>query len=275
MSTVVEQSCLPAETPWRDERVESNRAATTALAAMATLPPGDPSRERLRASVITTYLPMARRLAKRYYVGGEPLDDLSQVAVVGLINAVDRFDPDRCDVFPAFAVPYIVGELRRHYRDRVSDVRVPRSVQDLHPRLAAARDDVAQALGHEPTAEDLAAHVGVTRKAVVEATAYGGVHRCASLDLAGFEDHAEASGPGSSDEDQEVERADARLTIRPLVCALPSRQRRIVWLRFWRQSSQSEIAADLGISQMHVSRLLRSALATMHEHATAGAGTGR
>jgi len=273
MSTLVEQSRLPTETPWRDERVASNRAATTALAAMATLPPGDPSRERLRASVITTYLPMARRLAKRYYVGGEPLDDLSQVAVVGLINAVDRFDPGRCEVFPAFAVPYIVGELRRHYRDRVSDVRVPRSVQDLRPRLAAARDDVAQTLRREPSADDIAAHVGVTREAVVEAAAYGGVHRCASLDLAGFDDHAVTGGPW--DEDPEVQRADARLTIRPLVGALPSRQRRIVWLRFWRQSSQSEIAADLGISQMHVSRLLRNALATMHEHATAGTGTGR
>ena len=265
MPTLVQQSRLPARHPWHDERVESNRAATAALASMAALPAGDPARERLRQSVIAAYLPMAHRLAARYHVGGEPLDDLFQVAALGLIQAVDRFDPARCEVFPAFAIPSIVGELRRHFRDRVGDLRPPRAVQELGLKVSLARDDLAQRLRREPTTGDLADHVGAAPEAVAEAIVYGRARRAASLDVPGVADRA--IGPG--DHDRALEDADTRLTLRPLLHALPQRERRIVWLRYWHQCSQSEIAADLGISQMHVSRLLSRALATMQRRAAA------
>ncbi|MDG4824963.1 sigma-70 family RNA polymerase sigma factor [Asanoa sp. WMMD1127] len=268
MPSITRQSRVPAPRSWQRERVESNQVATAALSAMAALPADDPSRERLRETVISTYLPMARRLAKRYHSGREPLDDLNQVAAVGLIHAVDRFDPGRCDVFPAFAVPNIVGELRRHFRDKVGDLRIPRSVQELGPKLANAREALAQELGREPTSREVAERVEVTVGEAAEANAYAGVHRSASLDKPAESDPVGAAGPDRlGADDPELARADLRLTVHPLVAGLPARERSIVWQRFWLDRSQSEIAADLGISQMHVSRLLGRAIEAMHRQA--------
>jgi RNA polymerase sigma-B factor len=267
MPSIIRQPRVPAS--WDRERVESNRAATSALSTMATLRPDDPGRGQLREEAIATYLPMARRLARRYYSGREPLDDLMQVAAIGLIQAVDRFDPARSDVFPAFAVPNIVGELRRHFRDRVGDIRVPRPVQELGPKLTRARETLAQELGREPTTAEIAEKANATRADAAEATAYAGVHRCASLDTPADSDPVGATGADRlGADDPELARADVRLTVHPLVTGLPPRERRIVWLRFWHDRTQSEIAADLGISQMHVSRLLNKALETMHRRVT-------
>ncbi|SNT65508.1 RNA polymerase sigma-B factor [Asanoa hainanensis] len=262
-------SRLPVHATWQRERVESNHLATHALTTMAGLPADDPGRVRLRETVIATYLPMARRLATRYYSGREPLDDLAQVAAVGLIHAVDRFDPGRCEVFAAFAVPTIVGELRRHFRDRAGDLRIPRSVQELAPRLTLARESLAQELRREPTTTEVARRTGASVAEVGEAVAYAGVHRCASLDRPTEADLVGASGPDRlGADDPELARADLRLTVEPLLAELPARERRIVWLRFWRDRTQSEIAAEMGISQMHVSRLLNQAMVTMRDVVT-------
>jgi RNA polymerase sigma-B factor len=209
-----------------------------------------------RAAVAERMLPLARALARRYANKGEPLDDLEQVACVGLLKAIDRFDVEREVRFSTFAVPTIAGELKRHFRDRAWMLRVPRDVQELTARLTRAREELTRTLGHAPTVDELAAAVQSSVEQVVEAIRAGGAYRAMSLDEPqGAEGAPYVDALGGDDDG--FERTEQRLLLQLGFAVLAPREREILRLRFFEGFTQREIAERMGISQMHVSRLIR------------------
>ena len=224
---------------------------------------------RLRDELVEDHVPLAQFLARRFAHRGEPYEDLVQVALVGLLKAVERFDPDRGLQFSTFATPTIVGELKRHFRDKGWAMRVPRRVQELHLQLAKIVGALSQELGRSPTAAEIAGRAGVSEEDVLEAMEAGGMYRLASIDgpAASSEDGSELSAL-LGDDDIDFERVEHQVELSELLDALPARERKIVYLRFFEGLTQSEIADRVGISQMHVSRLLTRSLVTLREHAT-------
>ena len=221
----------------------------------------------LRDQLITAHMGLAEYLARRFTNRGEPLDDLVQVASVGLLKAVDRFDPERGLEFSTYATPTIVGELKRHFRDKGWAVRVPRRVQELHLRLGSVVSQLSQELGRSPTIGEIAHAAAVSEEEVLEAIEAGHAYRFTSLDApAGGDDDASlASQLGT--EDQNLIDSEHRVTLSPLIAQFPARERTILHLRFFEGLTQSEIAGRLGISQMHVSRLLARSLAQLRSQA--------
>ena len=221
------------------------------------------SRE-IRDELILEHVGLARSLARRYSGRGESVDDLEQVATVGLLKAVERFDPERGLAFTTFAVPTITGEIKRHFRDRGWATRVPRGLQDLALRLTRTVQELGHELGRSPSVEELAAALEVSTEMVLEAMEANRSYSASSLDAPGSDDE-NASGLdrvlGAHDPGMEaVERA---MVVRDLLETLSERDRKIVQLRFFEGLTQSEIAERLSISQMHVSRLLARALSTL------------
>ena len=221
--------------------------------------------QRARELLIANYLPLARRLALRYRRSPEPLDDLVQVASLGLVKAVDRWDPDRGLAFSAFAVPTILGELRRYFRDSTWVVRPPRGVQELSLSIERARDALSASIGREPTVADLAARLGRSPEAVMEALQAADDHTARSLQSPVLDDAVDSATPGDliGQDDPGYDRAEARATIERLTRILDARAREILRLRFEDDLLQSEIADRVGCSQMHVSRIIRNSLARM------------
>ena len=217
---------------------------------------------RARELMIERYMPLAGRLALRYRRGTEPIEDLVQVAAVGLVKAVDRWDPDRGLAFSTFAVPTILGELRRHFRDTTWDVRPPRLIQELCLALERAREAAHAETGREPTASDLAGRLGRSREQVEEGLQAADARRLLSLD-APTRDVVATAGEVVGHDDAGYEQAEARATIASLTSVLTERDRKIVRLRYEQDLVQSEIAQHVGCSQMHVSRLLKAALDRM------------
>ncbi|MGH3712158.1 MAG: RNA polymerase sigma factor SigF [Micromonosporaceae bacterium] len=251
--------------PVRPDKAVDAHAKVLLLVRLTDLPQGHVDRARIRERVIELYLPLAEYLARRFRNRGEAYDDLSQVAVIGLIKAVDGFDPERGVEFASYAIPTIVGELKRHFRDKGWSVRVPRRLQELKLQIARAAGDLTQELKRSPTVADLAAHLVVSEEEVLSgldtASAYsalslhtpaGGTDGPEMLDLLGAED------PG-------LQSVEHRATLRPLIKQLPERERRIIGLRFFSNLTQSQIAEQIGISQMHVSRLLARSLRQLRE----------
>jgi RNA polymerase sigma-B factor len=228
------------------------------------------TRERsVRTDLMERLSPLAESLARRFEGRGEPAPDLRQVALLGLLKAVERFDPSRGIPFASFAVPTIRGELRRHFRDSGWTVKVPRRVQELRLDVRSIADDLSHSLGRSPTVAEIAEAADVDEAAVLEAIEARHLYRVLSLDAPASR---EADGGTLSDQvggsDRELERAEARQAIRPMLDGLAERERRIVYLRFFEDRSQSEIASIVGLSQMHVSRLLASSLRQMRSIAT-------
>lgn len=218
----------------------------------------------LRNALIEEHRWIAIQAARRFDRRGEPLDDLIQIAQLGVLKAVERFDPEMGVPFHSFAQPTVVGELRRHFRDATWAVRVPRRLKDLHVSIAAATDGLIQRLGRQPSADELADFLGVPVDDILQALEAGGGYRTRSLIAPGDDDDGrEISAVGHDDVD--LGRADSRLAVRRLLETLPPRERTIVYLRFFGGLSQSEIAERVGTSQVHVSRLLRSTLAQLKE----------
>jgi RNA polymerase sigma-B factor len=205
---------------------------------------------------------LARHLAGRYRGRGE-LDDLQQVAAVGLMKAIDRFDLDRGLAFSSFAVPTIVGELERHFRDQGWMVRVPRSLQELTLRIDRLSHELTGELGRSPTAAELAARTGASVEDVLEAITAGSAHYPDSLDQPMTEDGDSGLDLLPAPDQAGFERVENAMVIDGLLARLPERKQLILRLRFAEDLTQSEIAERLGISQMHVSRLIRDALATL------------
>ncbi len=226
------------------------------------------SRDRsLRDELVTAHMGLAEYLARRFTNRGEPLDDLVQVAALGLLKAVDRFDPERGLEFSTYATPTIVGELKRHFRDKGWAVRVPRRVQELHLRLGSVVSILSQELGRSPTIGEIAQSAAVSEEEVLEAIEAGHAYRFTSLDAPSGNDDEMSLSTELGAEDQGLIDSEHRVTLSPLIAQFPPRERMILHLRFFEGLTQSEIAARLGISQMHVSRLLARALAQLRTQA--------
>jgi RNA polymerase sigma-B factor len=232
------------------------------LRRRADLPAGHPGRAVLRTHSIEAGLPLARNLAARYQGRGEPLDDLRQVAALALVNAVDGYDPTRQVAFTSYAVPTIIGALKRHFRDTTWLVRMPRRLQELAVSLGTANADLAQQLGRSPTSTELAVHVGATEDDVAVAVRSWQFRHPESLDrlsaLGGDDRRPAIKAVGIVDAG--VDTVINRRILQPLLAALPVRERRILAMRFLGDLTQAEIAVEIGVSQMHISRLLTRTL---------------
>ena len=226
---------------------------------------------RQRDAIIERCLPLADHIARRFSNRGEPLEDLVQVARMGLVQAVNRFDAENGADFLAFAVPTMMGEVRRHFRDHGWSVKVPRRMKELGPQLNRAREELSQRFGRAPTASEIASHMGLDREEVVQAQIASSAYSTLSSDAPGpgaaGDDDGRSVGSSLGDLDANLDKVLDVETVRPLVLALPERQQTVLMLRFFENMTQTQIAERLGISQMHVSRLLARSLATLRERA--------
>ena len=224
---------------------------------------------RAREELIERYMPLARSLALRYRRASEPLDDLVQVASVGLVKAVDRWDPDRGLAFSSYAVPTILGEIRRYFRDATWDVRPARDLQELCLSVEEAREKLWAELGRSPTVADIAGRLERQPEEIVEALQATEGRSVRSLDAPVHEEEGDSASAGEliGDTDPGYELVEAGATIDQLTAILDDRAREILRLRFEEDLLQSEIAERVGCSQMHVSRILRDAVATLADHA--------
>jgi RNA polymerase sigma-B factor len=218
--------------------------------------------EQAREQVLVELMPLVRALAARYAGRGEPLEDLVQVGSLGLIKAVDRFDVDRGVDITSYAVPTIVGEIRRHFRDKAWAMHVPRRLKELSLRLTRVLDQLTNELGRSPTIAELAHATGVEEEDVIDALDSANAYSTRSLQ-APFDEGGDYLSDKLGVEDQGFADVDESSLVEAGLGALSDRERQIVELRFFEEMTQSQIAAEIGISQMHVSRLLRRALATM------------
>jgi RNA polymerase sigma-B factor len=226
--------------------------------------------ESVREELVGAYVGLAKAMARRFSHRGESLDDLVQIAYVGLLSAIDRFDPERKVEFTTFAIPTIKGELKRYFRDQGWALHVPRRVKQLHVALNETIGTLTQRLGRSPTVAELAKEIDITEEEVLEVMEAGWSYRAASID--------ENRGGGDSDRetspvatlgslDARLSTLEDRLTVSPLLRALPARERIILQLRFFEGLTQSQIADQLGISQVHVSRLLTRSLDRLRREA--------
>jgi RNA polymerase sigma-B factor len=227
----------------------------------------------LRDEIIAAQVGLAEYLARRFKNRGEPVEDLVQVALLGLLKAVERFDPTRGLEFSTFATPTIVGELKRHFRDKGWAVRVPRRVQELHLRMATVVNTLSQELGRSPTIPEIARQADVSVDEVLEAMEAGRAYRFSSLDAGTGDDEERGPAPSAQlgEDEPGLEEVEHRMLLSPLIASLPKREQMIIHLRFFRGMTQSEIADRLGISQMHVSRLLARSLAQLKTRADSDA----
>ncbi|WP_019930227.1 SigB/SigF/SigG family RNA polymerase sigma factor [Nocardia sp. BMG111209] len=241
------------------------------LQRLADLPADGVERDRLRSEIIAKCLPLGEHIARRYSGRGVDFDDLAQIAAVGVILAVDRFDPSNGAPFLSFAVPTIMGEVRRYFRDSTWAVRVPRRIKEIQQRLSTVVPELSQRLGHSPTAQQLADELGIEPGEVTQALIASNCYTTDSLDTdSGGND--EGDRPVSQLERLAVEDngfalVEETLTAGPLLAALPERERRILIMRYGHGKTQAEIAREIGVSQMQVSRLLSRTLAGLREAA--------
>jgi RNA polymerase sigma-B factor len=261
----------PAYRPSHHDDRETNVGDNTAtmLTALSALPAHHPSRQALRDQVIEAFLPLAQHLANRFGGRGEPIEDLVQTATVGLIKAVDKFDPERGVEFAAYAIPTIIGEIKRHFRDRTWDIRVPRRLQELRLSISEATSTLLQDLGRSPTVADIAVHLGLSEEEVLEGLEGARAYNAVSLSAPASDgDRATELGDLIGADDGEFELAELRVALGPAMAALDEREQRILTLRFYGNMTQSQIAEQVGVSQMHVSRLLARALAKLRGQLT-------
>ncbi|MFN8126559.1 MAG: RNA polymerase sigma factor SigF [Candidatus Nanopelagicales bacterium] len=256
-------------TPRRSRRwSERDRAREhEILAELDELPDDDPRHKALRDELVTMNLPLVEHLARRFRERGEAHEDLVQVGTVGLIKAVDRFDTSRGVEFSTYATPTIVGEIKRHFRDRGWAVRVPRRLQELRIALSRTSQELAQETGRSPTVAELAQRLEISEEEVLEGLESAQAYATASLDAgtgSGSDgDDTLSLGDTMGSEDDALEGVENRETLKPLLMELDERERRILMLRFFKNQTQSQIAEELGISQMHVSRILSRTLSQL------------
>ena len=216
-----------------------------------------------RNRIVERYAGLAAALARRFDRRGEPLEDLIQVANLALVGAVERFDPTQGAAFSSFATPTVLGELKRHFRDKTWSVKVPRGLKELHLRIGPAVADMHAQLGRGPTVPELAENLGVSDEEVIEAMEAGAAYRPGSLATPDSSTGEARDDRALAENDPGYGDVEARMTVRALMAQLPDRERNIVYLRYFEGLTQSEIADRIGVSQVHVSRLLREALARL------------
>jgi RNA polymerase sigma-B factor len=217
----------------------------------------------LREELVGIHLPLVEYLARRFRNRGEPLEDLIQVGTIGLLKAIDRFDLQREVEFSTYATPTIVGELKRHFRDKGWAVRVPRRLQELNLSLNKVVAELSQEIGRSPTIPEIAAKVRLSEEEVLEGLDTSNAYAVISLDAPAGGDDTPSVSEHIGSEDESLEALEYRAALGPLIAELPERERRILYLRFFSGMTQSQIAARLGISQMHVSRLLNRTLGVL------------
>ncbi|HET7741974.1 MAG TPA: SigB/SigF/SigG family RNA polymerase sigma factor [Mycobacterium sp.] len=260
-----ETSSPPQATRAQDvhtERIDEFADVADLFVALRETPVGTVAHARAREAIVARCLGLADRVARHFDRRGEDLEDLIQVARVGLVNAVNRFDPDKGSSFIAFAIPTMMGEVRRHFRDHGWSMHVPRRLKDRHVAVSRATTDLIQTLGRAPTPSELAEYLDVDREDVVESIVASEAYRTHSIDA------PVVSGDGSArhiaDTIGTIDAAFADVTdresVRPLLAALPEREREVLYLRFFASLTQSQIAERIGVSQMHVSRILERTL---------------
>jgi RNA polymerase sigma-B factor len=252
----------PADTEGREARGRADRRLLERAHA------GDPT---ARDALVERFLPLARQLARRYQRGGEALDDLNQVASLGLLKAIDRYDPSRQTAFSSFAVPTILGELKRHFRDKGWSVRVPRDLQEMAVKLEPISEQLLREMGRAPTLSEVAHRLGTSEEQVLEAREAAGAYRAVSLDRPRDDDDESADplGVAVGVEDHGFDVAEDAATVERLMRVLTDREREVLRLRFEEDLTQAEIGDRVGVSQMHVSRLIRQAIARLREAAEA------
>lgn len=236
------------------------------FARLSGLSADDPARALARDELVSLHLPLVEHLAGRFRNRGESFEDLVQVGMIGLIKSIDRFEPRRGVEFSTYATPTVVGEIKRWFRDKGWSIRVPRRLQELRLALTAATEQLSQSLGRSPTVAELAALVQVSEDEVLEGLESANAYSPLSLDAP---EPAVLDGSSVSEslgeEDDALEVVELRESLRPLLTRLAPRERQIVALRFFRQLTQSQIAHEIGMSQMHVSRLLARTLAQLRQ----------
>ena len=257
----------PTTQELREDRTRQDRNHARALFAVLVDPAVDADRrQRVRDELVEMHLPLVEYLARRFRNRGEPLDDLVQVATIGLIKSVDRFDLERGVEFSTYATPTVVGEIKRHFRDKGWAIRVPRRLQELKLALTKATQELSQRNGRSPTVSELAAHLKMTDEEVLEGLESANAYSAVSLDAP---DGGDDDSPSVQDTlgitDEAIEGVEYRESLKPLLEKLPPREKKILLLRFFGNMTQSQIAIELGISQMHVSRLLARTLAQLRE----------
>ncbi len=243
------------------------------FAELAALAPEDPRRRAVREQIVRRCLPLAEHIARRFAGRGEAFDDLLQISRLGLVQAVDRFDEARGSSFLSFAIPTIMGEVRRHFRDHTWAVRVPRGTKELHLRIGPATETLYQRLGRMPTAREIAAELDADLTDVTRALIAGNAHTSNSLDATGDDQDDDTSPPAVlarlGGEDPCYRLLEDAMTLRPLIAQLPQRERQILVWRYFANMTQVQIAERLDISQMQVSRILAKTLRTLREQALA------
>ncbi|WP_280865649.1 RNA polymerase sigma factor SigF [Streptomyces sp. SAI-127] len=244
---------------------QDRSGARALFVELRALKDGSPEYAELRNKLVRMHLPLVEHLARRFRNRGEPLDDLTQVATIGLIKSVDRFDPDRGVEFSTYATPTVVGEIKRHFRDKGWAVRVPRRLQELRLALTTATAELSQQHGRSPTVHELAEKLAISEEEVLEGLESANAYSTLSLDVPDTDDESPAVADTLGAEDEALEGVEYRESLKPLLEDLPPREKRILLLRFFGNMTQSQIAQEVGISQMHVSRLLARTLAQLRE----------
>jgi len=265
-----QQTLSPATVPTQPAGTSAQavtRAATrAAFQGLAQLAPGDPERATFRDQLVRLNLPLVEHLARRFGNRGEPLDDLTQVGTIGLLKAVDRFEPERGVEFSTYATPTIVGEIKRHFRDRGWSIRVPRRLQEMRLELVSATAELTQQLGRSPTVAELAERLDVDQDAILEGLESANAYSTLSLDAPDSrEDVSATMAEALGIDDEALDHVEFRESLKPLLADLAPRDRKILLLRFFHGMTQSQIAGEIGMSQMHVSRLLSRTLARLRD----------
>ncbi len=253
----------PAAPPARTRGADTRALTQVLFGQLKGLERGTPEHGRVRAALIEANLPLVRYAAARFRSRNEPMEDVVQVGTIGLINAIDRFDPERGVQFPTFAMPTVVGEIKRYFRDNVRTVHVPRRLHELWVQVTGATEDLTTAHGRSPTTAEIAERLKISEDEVLACIEAGRSYHATSLEAA-----QEGDGlPGLLDrlgyEDPALAGVEHRDLVRHLLVQLPEREQRILLLRYYSNLTQSQISAELGVSQMHVSRLLARSFARL------------
>ncbi|MGQ4360960.1 SigB/SigF/SigG family RNA polymerase sigma factor [Streptomyces sp. SAS_272] len=252
----VVEAAEAAPAPERRRGADTRALTQVLFGELKELQPGTPEHNRVRGALIEANLPLVRYAAARFRSRNEPMEDVVQVGTIGLINAIDRFDPERGVQFPTFAMPTVIGEIKRYFRDNVRTVHVPRRLHELWVQVNSATEDLTTAFGRTPTTAEIAERLRIGEDEVLSCIEAGRSYHATSLEAA-----QEGDGlPGLLDrlgyEDPALDGVEHRDLVRHLLVQLPEREQRILLLRYYSNLTQSQISAELGVSQMHVSRLL-------------------
>ncbi|MEW1890319.1 MULTISPECIES: RNA polymerase sigma factor SigF [unclassified Streptomyces] len=263
VQTTVHETPDETAAPARSRTADTRALTQVLFGQLKNLEPGTAEHDRVRTALIEANLPLVRYAAARFRSRNEPMEDVVQVGTIGLINAIDRFDPERGVQFPTFAMPTVVGEIKRYFRDNVRTVHVPRRLHELWVQVTGATEDLTTAHGRSPTTAEIAERLKISEDEVLACIEAGRSYHATSLEAA-----QEGDGlPGLLDrlgyEDPALAGVEHRDLVRHLLVQLPEREQRILLLRYYSNLTQSQISAELGVSQMHVSRLLARSFARL------------